>query len=307
MRLSTQYMYQNSIDNISMAMNTGNDVFTRLSAGQILLKPSDDPTGAARAVMYQSELASLSQYDTARIYAYDALAQEDNTLNSISNILTEGLVETIVSAGNGALSDEDRKSLATELEGIRDQLLDLANTQNSSGRYIFSGYKTGTQPFLDDGSYVGGDTAMTQNVADGTEMQVGHTGNDIFLSGTEDDLFATLDKAIYALNQPIETDEDRAELQATLDEVNISLHKVIDNVGRVQTEVGTALQQLEALDYRSDTQQMDVVRRLQQTVGSDTSSMIALLSQSKMVEFALSSSMMVFQSMQELSLFNMIG
>jgi flagellar hook-associated protein 3 FlgL len=300
-------MFQNSIDNISMKMNSGNDIYTRLSAGQILLKPSDDPTGAARAIMYQSEISSLSQYDTARIFAYDALAQEDQALSSISNILTTGLTEKIIAAGNGAFSNEDRKALATELEGIRDQLLDLANTQSSNGRFIFSGYKTGTQPFLENGSYVGGSTAKTQTVAQGVDIQTGHTGNNVFLSGTGDDLFATLDKVINALNQPVETDEDRAVLQATLDEAIVSLNKVIDNIGLVQAEVGTALQQLESLNYRSDTQQIEVVRRLQQTVGSDPSAMIALISQTKMVEFSLSSSMMAFQSMQQLSLFNIMG
>ncbi|WP_433637293.1 flagellar hook-associated protein FlgL [Kluyvera georgiana] len=306
MRLSTQYMYQNNIDSLSKAIVGGNDIYMRLSSGQILLKPSDDPAGASQAIIYRNALSTIDQFDTSRMYAYDALAQEDNVLNSLSNLMTTSLSEMIVAGGNGAYSDADRQALATELEGVRDNMLDLANSKNSNGRYIFGGYKTGTEPFLRDGTYVGGDTAMTQIVADSTEMQVGHTGSDVFMSGTEHDIFAALDSAIEALNKPIETDEDREALQATLDSVNISIKKGIDNLGKVQAEVGTNLQQIENLSYSSDTQRISVESRLQQTVGSDPDAMITLVSQSKMAEFALSSSMMVFQTMQQMSIFNML-
>lgn len=247
----------------------------------------------------------MQQFDTARLYAQDALEQEDNTLTSIGHLLTKNLSEKIVAGGNGALSDADRQALATELQGIRDNLLDLGNTTNSNGRYIFGGYKTGSAPFEKDGTYVGGDTAMTQHVADSTEMQVGHIGSDVFMSGSNDDIFAALDSAIAALNEPIVDDADREALQKTLDSANISIKKGIDNLGKVQAQVGTNLQQIDSLAERSAVEQINMQSRLQQTVGSDPSTMITLASQSKMTEFALNSSMMVFQSMQKLSIFNM--
>ncbi|ELP5717649.1 flagellar hook-associated protein FlgL [Enterobacter asburiae] len=306
MRLSTQYMYQSNIDSLTRAMNEGNNIYTRLSAGQILLRPSDNPAGASQAVIYQSALSTIEQYDTARMYAYDSLGQEDNVLNSIGNILTKSLTEKIVAAGNGTMSDADRQALATELQGIRDNLIDLANSRNSNGRYIFAGYETGKPPFLADGTYVGGNTALSQKVAESTEMKLGHTGNDVFLSGTGDDIFVALDKAIESLNKPVVNDDDREALQQVLDEVNVSLGRGIDNLGKIQAEVGANLQQIEALGFSAETQRINLQTRLQQTVGSDYDSMITLVSQSKMTEFALNSSMMVFQSMQKISLFNML-
>ncbi|RPE04635.1 flagellar hook-associated protein 3 [Candidatus Pantoea deserta] len=307
MRLSTHYMFQHNIDSVSKAIAGGNDIYTRLSSGQTLLKPSDDPAGASQAVTLQMALANMSQYDTSRTYAQDALGQEDTTLTSISNILTGNLSEKIVAGGNGAYSDKDRQALATELKGIRDNLRDLGNTRNSSGRYIFSGYKTGTEPFSEDGGYQGGDTAMTQKVGDSVVMQVGHTGADLFMSGTDDDLLVSLDKAIAALNQPVTDDEDRQALQSTLDSVNISVKHNIDNLGKIQAEVGTNLQQIESLGFSADAQKITIQSRLQQTVGSDPDTQISLISQSKMSEFALSSSMMVFQTMQKMSIFNFVS
>lgn len=306
MRLSTNYMFQNNIDSLSKAMGEGNDVYMRLSAGQILLKPSDDPAGASQAVVYQNALSTISQYDTARMYANDALGQEDTVLGSISNLLTKNLSEKIVAGGNGAYSDEDRQALAVELQGIRDNLMDLANSKNSNGRYIFAGYKTGDAPFDVDGNYLGGDVALNQTVADSTTLAVGHTGSDVFMSGSSDDIFAALDQAIDALKQPIVDDADRQALQNVLNGVNVSIKHGIDNLGKIQAEVGTNLQQIEALGFSSDAQKITLQSRLQQTVGSDPDSMITLVSQSKMSEFALSSSMMVFQTMQQMSLFNMV-
>lgn len=306
MRLSTSYMYQHNIDSMSNATVNYNNIYTRLAAGQILLKPSDSPSAASQAIVYQNALSDMNQYDTARLYAQDSLGYEDNVLSSISNLLTKNLSEKIVAAGNDTYSDADRQALAIELEGIRDSLVDLGNSKNSNGRYIFGGYQTGSPPFLPDGTYVGGDTAIMQTVGDSTVMQVGHTGSDVFMSGTDDDLFAALNKAIDALQQPIESDEDRQALQETLDGVNRSINRCIDNLGMVQANVGTNLQQLEQLGASSDSHRITVESRYQQTVGSDSEAMISLITQSKMSEFALNSSMLVFQAMQKMSLFNMI-
>lgn len=307
MRLSTSYMYQHQIDSMSKAMTGYNDLTSRLSSGKTLLTPSDDPSAASQAVVLQTALSRMSQFDTARGYAQDALGQEDDTLNSISNLLTENLSQKIVAGGNGTYTDEDRQALATELQGIRNNLLDLANSKNSDGRFIFAGYKTGAAPFQKDGTYVGGDTAMTQKVSDDNEMQVGHTGDDIFMSGSADDLFKALDKAIDKLQQPVTNDAEREDLQDTLDSVNITVKKNIDNLGKVRAQVGTNLQQLETLGFSSDAQNVQVQSRLEETLGSDWDSMITLLSQSTMSEFALNSSMTVFQSMQQLSIFKVMG
>lgn len=307
MRLSSHYMFQRSITSMSEAMDKNNAIYTSLSAGKKLLKPSDDPAGASQALVYRGALASLDQYDTARMYAEDALGQEDNTLSSIGNILTKNLTEKIVAGGNGAYSDADRQALAKELEGIRSTLKDLANSKNSNGRYIFSGYKTGTQPFSDEGTYQGGDTAISQKVGDSTEMQIGHTGKDVFMSGTADDVFAALDKSIAALNNPVGSDEERAALQDALDSANVSIKHAIDNMGKIQANVGTNLQQIDMLNSSAATQRIQTQTRLDETTGADPNSWTQMVSESKMSDFAMTASMTVFQAMQKMSLFSLLS
>lgn len=309
MRLSTQYMYQHNIDSLSKAMTSSNDLGTRISAGQRLQTPSDDPSGASQAVHYQNSLSIIKQYDTARLSAQDSLNFEDNTLNSLGNILTTSLSEKIVAAGNQTRSDTDRQALAKELQGIRDNIMNIANTRNSNGRYIFAGYDSDKIPFdVKTGAYQGGNTPINQHVADSTDMQVSHTGDDIFMSGTTHDLFGALDSAISVLNTPTGDGNNGtitlSALQTTLDDSNKSIKSGIDNLGKIQAQVGTNLQQIDALGTISASQQMDMESRLEETVGSDYTTMITMLSESKMSDFALNASMMVFQSMQKMNIFN---
>lgn len=307
MRLSTLFLYQNNIDSFARGINVSNEIYSHLTNNKTVLKPSDDPAAAAQAVLYQDALAQMGRFDGARQSARAALELEDHTLMSIGNLLTKNLTEKLVQAGNEGVSDADRAALATELEGIRNSLRDSGNTRDGQGNYLFSGYKTGTTPFDENGNYLGGDKALSNQVAENVEMQLGHTGRDLFMSGGPDDLLQQLDKAIGALKKPVNNDTERAELRSTLDEVGKSVRKGIDNLGKLQAEVGTRLQQLDALDQSSTTQKLDLESRLQQTIGADYDTMIGLIGQSKMSEFSLNASMMVFQSMQKMSLFNMAG
>lgn len=83
------------------------------------------------------------------------------------------------------LGDDDRASLATDIQGLRDQLLNLANTTDGNGRYIFAGYKTESAPFSEeDGKYEGGAESIKQQVDASRSMVIGHTGDKIFDSIT---------------------------------------------------------------------------------------------------------------------------
>lgn len=307
-------MYQRNINSMSNAFVNYSDVNLRLASGQVLLRPSDNPGAASQAIIYQSALSDMNQYDTARIYAQNSLGHEDNILGSISNLLTKNLSEKIVQAGNDTYSDADRDALATELEGIRDNLLDLGNSKDSNGRYIFGGYQTDKPPFDENGNYLGGNTVMTQMVGDSTNMQVGHLGSDVFTCQVKQDdgsyqtynLFKSLDDTITALREPITDDASREKLRTKLDETNRVINSCIDNLGKIQAEVGTNLQQLEQLGLSSDLNRISVESRYQETIGSDDQSMISLITEATFADFALQSSMMVFQTMTKMSLFNMM-
>jgi flagellar hook-associated protein 3 FlgL len=63
--------------------------------------------------------------------------------------------------------------------------MNLANSTDGNGRYIFGGYKTESAPFAQaDGAYSGGTTNVTQQVDASRTMVIGHTGDKVFANLT---------------------------------------------------------------------------------------------------------------------------
>lgn len=296
MRLSTLYMYKQSSEAMTKRMSQSNEAYLRMSAGKTLLKASDDPTAATDAVKHQDALAKLEMYSSVRSRARGALEFQDHILNGVGNLMTTTLKEKIVAAGNGAYSDEDLRALGEEIKGIRENLLDLANSRDSSGRYIFSGFKTDTPAFDEVGNYRGGNEARKQTVADGTEMQTGHLGDEIF-----DDIFMVLNDAVAALI----AGSGSAGFEDALTAASKGIDAGIDRLGKAQAELGTNMQQLDALDLTGDVLINDTIVKVQDAIGADTSMLVSLVSESQMSELAFNASMYVYKNMQKMNLFNM--
>ena len=296
MRLSTLYMYQQSAQSMSARMSQSNETYLRMSAGKTLLKASDDPAATTDAVKYKDALAKLELYSDVRSRARGALEHEDNILNGAGNLLTTTLKEKLVAAGSDAYSDADRNALGKEIEGIRQNLLDLANSRDGNGRYIFGGFQTAKPPYLEDGTYDGGNEARKQTVADGTEMQIGHVGEDVF-----GDIFGILQTAVDELSKE---DIDYDAMKAALSAASHAVDAGIDRLGKAQAELGTDLQQLEALDMSGDVMIIDMKVKVDTAIGADTGVLVSLMAESQMSELALNASMYVYKSMQKMNLFN---
>ncbi|CAK8739656.1 Flagellar hook-associated protein 3 [Sodalis praecaptivus] len=190
MNLSTHYMYQQQTQFIMSSASRFNDVAMRLSANTRVLRPSDDPAAAMDAVTYRNALAQLDYYSGTRGYARAVLTKEGDTLQTVTNTLS-AINAKIMAIQKPA---GDLAPIIQELEGLRDDLLASANAQDTSGNYIFAGYKADVKPFQkaqgsDDIVYQGGGTAIGQQVDEGREMKIGHIGSDIFNVEGQDTVF----------------------------------------------------------------------------------------------------------------------
>lgn len=293
-------MFKQSAESMSKRVSENNEVYMKLSSGKTLLRASDDPQGATDAIRYQDALSQLELYSDARSRMRGTLQHEENILNGV-NALYATLNEKAVAAGN--IQDgqnEVSHALAAEIKGLRDNLLDLANNRDSSGRYIFAGYMTDKEAFDDKGDYQGGRDVQTQSVAEGTEMPSGHLGSEVFYVGSNS-IFSVVDKALEELNK---TPVDKSTLGPAIENLMENLSSGLEKVGKAQAEIGTNLQQLDALDTNGDVLIRDTIEKVENAIGSDYETMTSLIMDSKMSEFALNASMMVFQSMQKMNLFN---
>ncbi|MEA1605340.1 flagellar hook-associated protein FlgL [Pseudomonas spirodelae] len=154
MRISTIQAFNNGVQGLQK--NYANAIRTQeqISTGNRILTPADDPVASVRLLQLEQQQNVLGQYKENLTAAKNGLAQEEVTLNSVNTVL-QRVRELAVQAGNGALSQADRESIAAELGEREDELLGLMNTRNARGEYLFAGFQGKTQPFVRqaDGSY----------------------------------------------------------------------------------------------------------------------------------------------------------
>ncbi|EER6714071.1 flagellar hook-filament junction protein FlgL [Escherichia coli] len=305
MRFSTQMMYQQNMRGITNSQAEWMKYGEQMSTGKRVVNPSDDPIAASQAVVLSQAQAQNSQYTLARTFATQKVSLEESVLSQVTTAI-QNAQEKIVYASNGTLSDDDRASLATDIQGLRDQLLNLANTTDGNGRYIFAGYKTETAPFSEEkGKYVGASRSMV----------IGHTGDKIFDSITsnavaepdgsasETNLFAMLDSAIAALKTPVaDSEADKEIAAAALDKTNRGLKNSLNNVLTVRAELGTQLNELESLDSLGSDRALGQTQQMSDLVDVDWN---ATISSYIMQQTALQASYKAFTDMQGLSLFQL--
>jgi flagellar hook-associated protein 3 FlgL len=182
MRISTQLMYDSGMRSISKQQG---DLYTtqqQLGSGKRILSPSDDPIASSRAIIVAQAEAGNEQYTHNLENAKNALAQSESALGNIGAVIADAKVLAIT-AGNGALQDSDRRSIAQELRGKFEQLLGLANSQDGNGKYLFAGFREDIQPFsgsLSAVSYIGDNGEREAQVSPSQVLAVGSSGAAIF-------------------------------------------------------------------------------------------------------------------------------
>lgn len=315
MRISTQMMYDQNMRGITDSQSKWLSYGEQMSTGKRVNRPSDDPIAASQAVVLSQSQSQNSQFALARTFATQKVSLEDNVLSQVNAAITSAK-EKLVNAGNGTLSDDDRLSLASDLQGIRDQLMNLANSADGNGRYIFAGYKTEAPPFDSvTGDYNGGTQAIYQQVDTARNMVISHTGQQIFESITsnakelpgggygETNMFKILDSAISALKVPVDNDSAAAEVQnKAISDAQIGITNTQNNVLTVVADVGTKMNELEKLDNLGDDRALGQTQQMSDLVDVDWNSAI---SSYIMQQAALQASYKAFSDMQGMSLFQL--
>jgi len=171
MRISTNMLYQLSNNDLTSMQGSLIKLQQQIDAQQRVLTPSDDPVAAARALDVTQSQVMNAQYQTNRNNADASLSQVNNTLESMTAMLTK-IKSNVISAGNASFSNAERANLATELQGNLKEILGYANATDALGNYLFSGFKSTTQPFTIDPS-----GAIVYNGDQGQQtLQVDSTG-----------------------------------------------------------------------------------------------------------------------------------
>jgi flagellar hook-associated protein 3 FlgL len=189
MRISTLQVFNSSLQNMLDQQARLLRSQEQVSSGLRMLKPSDDAIGAVRASDIESNRAVLQQYRDNATIAEAQLGLEETALAGVNSLLQRAS-ELAIQSANATNSDESRGAIAVELRERLSELVDLANTRDAAGEFIFGGYQVSGQPFAMAGgsvSYSGDQGQRQLQVGEGTLVAVRDSGAEVFLSSPSGD------------------------------------------------------------------------------------------------------------------------
>lgn len=185
MRISSLQIFNIANNGMANANQSLIKTQEQLSTGVRVLKPSDDPVASTKILQLTDELAGIKQYNKNIDIAKNNLVLEESTLKSVNNLVLR-MKELAVQAGNTAtLGPGEYKALASEVDTRMGELLNLLNTQNPGGDFIFGGYKSTTEPFagnsLEGFKYLGDEGQQFIKVANNTTVASSDSGKRLFV------------------------------------------------------------------------------------------------------------------------------
>ncbi|MCG6199779.1 flagellar hook-associated protein FlgL [Psychromonas antarctica] len=183
MRISTQVFYQRNTESVMSQQTKLSQQNIHLSTQKRVIHGSDDAVAISTIQRLKQDLSVGAQYIKNGEMAETANALEETSLSQVTNIL-QRTRELLVTSGNDTYNAENREAIAKELEGLREELMGVANTKDGNSQYIFAGYEVDTKPFQQNefGSidYYGDGGDRSYKVGAGVLVQGNDSGNAIF-------------------------------------------------------------------------------------------------------------------------------
>lgn len=184
MTISTVTFQTNALDSMEALEAALSATQEQLSTGKSIQTAADNPTGMAQVNQLNMELSASQQYVTNGNLASGNLNLENQALTDATNLL-QSARDLAVEANNAALSATQRQDIATQLSQQLQQLVSIGNRTDGNGNYLFAGYATGTQPFVQNGnavSYAGAEQVSQVQISANQRVSAGDTGSSVFMN-----------------------------------------------------------------------------------------------------------------------------
>jgi flagellar hook-associated protein 3 FlgL len=146
-RVTQQTVQRTTLANLQMNLGRMSDLQGRMSGGKVITKPSDDPSGTGQAMQVRAERRAAEQHARNADDGAGWLSTVDGALQTSVSALRRARDLTVQGANDGSMSATAREAIAVEIEGIRDALLDQANTRYN-GRTVFAGTSNAGEAFV---------------------------------------------------------------------------------------------------------------------------------------------------------------
>jgi flagellar hook-associated protein 3 FlgL len=282
MRVNPDYV-TNLVSSLDQTSANEQTLTEELSSGVRVNSLSDDPAAAGENVLLSAQLSADDTFSTTASSTENLLQVSDAALGNVVTQLTNA-ISLATQANNGVLNSSNEQAVATELIGIRDEVLSLANS-SYLGQYIFAGSQGGTQPFTLDTTtspntvtYNGDDDVSYVQTPAGQKIQTNVPGDQIFTAAGGNVL-----GSLNALINDFSTGAPSATSVADL----ASLSQSLNYVDQQRAVIDNSINRLTASSNYASSESTQLLSAQDTLIQTDTASVATQLSTAETQQAAL--------------------
>jgi len=266
------------LEAMQTAQQNAQNAAQQVSTGRRVNNPGDDPAAVAALVMNNAQSSQDAQFQTNIGDLQSKYQAADSVMNSATQLLTSA-ISLGTQGATGTLSDANRQQIASQVAGLQQQLLSLANT-SFQGTYLFSGTDVTTQPFTADASqpsgvtYNGNSSVTTVQISMGQSLQTNLPGNQVFTSASGN--------AFAALNDLQNALQSNSGIAAA----NTEVQNAFNQINNQRVFYGNSLSQLQSTETFLNQDTVNLTTQQNTLIGADLTQAISTLSQAQTAEQA---------------------
>lgn len=268
MRVTDNMRFASAQRSLSALRSRHAELTNQVTSGSRIGAPSDDPVAAARMTRIAAQAARTADYRATIDTVRSDIRLSESTLAEASTLMVRAQ-ELAMQGANGSLTAEDRRTLATEVDALRSQLISTANTRGSRG-FLFSGNLSDTATLSPTGAYQGDGEEHSVEISPGVTAAVTVSGAEAFTAAGGVDAFGALSALHSAL-----VAGDGEQVATTLGNLEASRAQIV----RAQAKSGLIMNRLDSADEALSVTALELERRSGELGEVDPFSALSELSQ----------------------------
>jgi flagellar hook-associated protein 3 FlgL len=325
MRISTSQFYIQSANDMMSVQERLQTAQMQTSSGKRINKPSDDPVGASKTLVLESQEFAYTQYQRNINSASNRLQQEEAAYKELEQLMDRVKVLALQAANTGTSTKQTRVGAAAEAREIEAEMLRLANLKDANGEYIFAGLEVFQQPYEQVGGpnkkatndpgglgrirYHGDDQQRYMDIDPTRRLPYTDPGSETYGDKYNKSIFGTMDGLIKAFETDNTMDggpsgTSSLELNRQINQLISNLDKQSKDVVATHASVGARLQALNEEERLNTTLQVQTVTTRSGIESVDFAQAATNLT---LETTALQASQLAFVQVRGLSLFNYLG
>ncbi|MDB2478334.1 flagellar hook-associated protein FlgL [Alphaproteobacteria bacterium] len=149
MQISSKLFNQQQVNQFSEINTELQSLQGKISSGKNILVASDDPVRSVELSGMKVVKEQIDQYIKNVDTSDSRMKNIDVNLENLTSLMVRAN-ELMIQASSDVLGASDREAISIEMDQLKEQAFGLANQQDASGVFLFSGYKSKIQPFVKD-------------------------------------------------------------------------------------------------------------------------------------------------------------